>query len=93
MVDAAIVMIENAHKRLDRAAPDVPRAKVLIAAAVEVGSALFFSLLVITVSPQINSASAIDEGAVWGGRPIRCSGSSPLCLRRTSETSSHSPHQ
>jgi heavy metal efflux pump (cobalt-zinc-cadmium) len=50
MVDAAIVMIENAHKRLERAAPDEPRAKVLIAAAIEVGPALFFSLLVITVS-------------------------------------------
>jgi Cu(I)/Ag(I) efflux system membrane protein CusA/SilA len=50
MVDAAIVMIENAHKRLERAAPDEPRTKVLIAAAVEVGPALFFSLLVITVS-------------------------------------------
>jgi Cu(I)/Ag(I) efflux system membrane protein CusA/SilA len=50
MVDAAIVMIENAHKRLERAAPDEPRTKVLIAAAIEVGPALFFSLLVITVS-------------------------------------------
>ena len=50
MVDAAIVMIENAHKRLERAPPDEPRTKVLIAAAVEVGPALFFSLLVITVS-------------------------------------------
>ncbi len=50
MVDAAIVMIENAHKRLERAGPDEPRLKVLIAAAVEVGPALFFSLLIITVS-------------------------------------------
>ncbi len=50
MVDAAIVMIENAHKRLERAGPDEPRLNVLIAAAVEVGPALFFSLLVITVS-------------------------------------------
>jgi Cu(I)/Ag(I) efflux system membrane protein CusA/SilA len=50
MVDAAIVMIENAHKHLERAGPDEPRLKVLIAAAVEVGPALFFSLLVITVS-------------------------------------------
>lgn len=50
MVDAAIVMIENAHKRLERAAPDKPRLEVLIEAAVEVGPALFFSLLIITVS-------------------------------------------
>jgi Cu(I)/Ag(I) efflux system membrane protein CusA/SilA len=50
MVDAAIVMIENAHKRLERAPPDTPRIDVLVKAAIEVGPALFFSLLVITVS-------------------------------------------
>jgi Cu(I)/Ag(I) efflux system membrane protein CusA/SilA len=50
MVDAAIVMIENAHKRLERASPDKPRRLILIEAASEVGPALFFSLLVITVS-------------------------------------------
>jgi Cu(I)/Ag(I) efflux system membrane protein CusA/SilA len=50
MVDAAIVMIENAHKRLERAAPDKTRTEVIIDAAVQVGPALFFSLLIITVS-------------------------------------------
>jgi Cu(I)/Ag(I) efflux system membrane protein CusA/SilA len=50
MIDAAIVMIENAHKHLERAPPDQPRIDMLIAAASEVGPALFFSLLVITVS-------------------------------------------
>jgi Cu(I)/Ag(I) efflux system membrane protein CusA/SilA len=50
MVDAAIVMIENAHKRLERAGPDESRTEILIKAAKEVGPALFFSLLVITVS-------------------------------------------
>ena len=50
MVDAAIVMIENAHKHLERAPPDKPRSEVLIEAATEVGPALFFSLLIITVS-------------------------------------------
>jgi Cu(I)/Ag(I) efflux system membrane protein CusA/SilA len=50
MVDAAIVMIENAHKRLERAPRNAPRAGVLVKAATEVGPALFFSLLVITVS-------------------------------------------
>jgi Cu(I)/Ag(I) efflux system membrane protein CusA/SilA len=50
MVDAAIVMIENAHKHLERAEPDQPRVKILIDAASEVGPALFFSLLIITVS-------------------------------------------
>ncbi len=50
MIDAAIVMIENAHKHLERAAPDTPRLQVLVEAAIEVGPALFFSLLIITVS-------------------------------------------
>ena len=50
MIDAAIVMIENAHKHLERAPPGKPRVDILIEAAGEVGSPLFFSLLVITVS-------------------------------------------
>jgi Cu(I)/Ag(I) efflux system membrane protein CusA/SilA len=50
MVDAAIVMIENAHKRLERASPGESRTDIIIKAATEVGPALFFSLLVITVS-------------------------------------------
>jgi Cu(I)/Ag(I) efflux system membrane protein CusA/SilA len=50
MVDAAIVMIENAHKHLERAPTGKPRQEILIDAATEVGPALFFSLLVITVS-------------------------------------------
>ncbi len=50
MVDAAIVMIENAHKHLERLEPGRPRGEAIVAAAVEVGPALFFSLLVVTVS-------------------------------------------
>ena len=50
MIDAAIVMIENAHKHLERAEPGRSRIDVLIEAASEVGPALFFSLLIITVS-------------------------------------------
>ncbi|MEN3346659.1 MAG: copper/silver efflux system protein, partial [Bradyrhizobium sp.] len=50
MIDAAIVMIENAHKHLERAAPGRSRVAILIEAAAEVGPALFFSLLIITVS-------------------------------------------
>ncbi len=50
MVDAAIVMVENAHKHIERLAPGEPRGPAIIAAAKEVGPALFFSLLVITVS-------------------------------------------
>ncbi len=50
MVDAAIVMIENAHKHLERAPPDKPRLQIMVDACREVGPALFFSLLIITVS-------------------------------------------
>ncbi|MEK6663218.1 MAG: CusA/CzcA family heavy metal efflux RND transporter [Pseudomonadota bacterium] len=50
MVDAAIVMIENLHKHLERAGPAPDYWQVTRNAAVEVGPALFFSLLVITVS-------------------------------------------
>ncbi len=50
MVDAAIVMIENAHKHVERLYPGEPRGPALIAAAKEVGPALFFSLLVIVAA-------------------------------------------
>jgi Cu(I)/Ag(I) efflux system membrane protein CusA/SilA len=50
MVDAAVVMVENAHKHLERDAGERPRAEVLVDAATEVGPSLFFSLLIITVS-------------------------------------------
>ncbi|HFQ92051.1 MAG TPA: efflux RND transporter permease subunit, partial [Chromatiales bacterium] len=57
MVDGAIVLIENAHKHLERAADEkgealtIPeRWEAVAAASKEVGPALFFSLLIITVS-------------------------------------------
>jgi Cu(I)/Ag(I) efflux system membrane protein CusA/SilA len=66
MVDAAIVMIENAHKHLERLAQSTAsapspaigrgeisfdaRAQAILAACKEVGPSLFFSLLIITVS-------------------------------------------
>jgi len=49
MVDSAIIMVENAHKRIEYE-PDKPRTEVIIAAAKEVGPTIFFALLVITVS-------------------------------------------
>ena len=66
MVDAAIVMIENAHKHLERAAPDRPRLEVLIEAAAEVGPALFFSLLIITVSFLPIFTLEAQEGRLFG---------------------------
>ena len=53
MIDAAIVMIENAHKHLERLPEEhtkAQRADAMLAACKEVGPALFFSLLIITVS-------------------------------------------
>ena len=66
MIDAAIVMIENAHKHLERAPPDKPRAEVLIEAATEVGPALFFSLLIITVSFLPIFTLESQEGRLFG---------------------------
>ncbi|GAV20613.1 Cu(I)/Ag(I) efflux system membrane protein CusA/SilA [Mariprofundus micogutta] len=53
MIDGAIVMIENAHKHLERAGEDLStsaRWDAVLASTKEVGPALFFSLLIITVS-------------------------------------------
>ena len=66
MVDAAIVMIENAHKHLERAPPDKPRLEILIEAACEVGPALFFSLLIITVSFLPIFTLEAQEGRLFG---------------------------
>ncbi|CAN7657619.1 CusA/CzcA family heavy metal efflux RND transporter [Bosea sp. LjRoot9] len=66
MIDGAIVMIENAHKHLERAAPGRSRAEVLIEAAREVGPPLFFSLLVITVSFMPIFTLESQEGRLFG---------------------------
>jgi copper/silver efflux system protein len=66
MIDAAIVMVENAHKRLERAPPDKPRLGILTEAACEVGPALFFSLLIITVSFLPIFTLEAQEGRLFG---------------------------
>ncbi len=50
MVDAAIVLVENAHKHLEHAPPGANRLAVIIEASREVGPPIFFSLLIITVA-------------------------------------------
>ena len=50
MVDAAIVLVENAHKHLETAPPGANRTRIVIEAAKEVGPPIFFSLLIITVA-------------------------------------------
>ena len=74
MVDAAVVMIENAHKKLEawqHAHPDktlvgAERWRVLTDAAVEVGPALFFSLLIITLSFIPVFTLQAQEGRLFG---------------------------
>jgi Cu(I)/Ag(I) efflux system membrane protein CusA/SilA len=50
MVDAVIIMIENAHKHLERDRGTKPHWDIIRDASIEVGPTLFYSLLVITVS-------------------------------------------
>jgi Cu(I)/Ag(I) efflux system membrane protein CusA/SilA len=63
-VDAAIVMVENAHKRLEQN-PHSDRIEIIIAAAKEVGRPLFFSLLVIAVSFLPIFALEAQEGRLF----------------------------
>jgi len=65
MVDGAIVMIENTHKHIERAPPDAPRLPLIINACREVGPALFFSLLIITVSFLPVFALEAQEGRMF----------------------------
>jgi Cu(I)/Ag(I) efflux system membrane protein CusA/SilA len=66
MVDAAIVMIENLHKHIERE-PLTPenRWRIVSEAASEVGPALFFSLLIITVSFVPIFALEAQEGRLF----------------------------
>lgn len=50
MIDAAIIMTENAHKHLEQDRNKLPHWQIILNSAKEVGPTLFFSLLVITVS-------------------------------------------
>ncbi|MEJ2795277.1 CusA/CzcA family heavy metal efflux RND transporter, partial [Iodobacter sp. LRB] len=74
MVDAAVVMIENAHKKLEEWAHAHPGEKLVGAehwqvighAAAEVGPALFFSLLIITLSFIPIFTLEAQEGRLFG---------------------------
>ncbi len=74
MVDAAIVMIENAHKHLERWQQRHPnqiltgeaRWQVITEAATEVGPALFFSLLIVTLSFIPVFTLEAQEGRLFG---------------------------
>jgi copper/silver efflux system protein len=74
MVDAAMVMIENAHKHLEAWNHENPdcrptaaeQARLIAEAAAEVGPALFFSLLIITLSFVPVFALEAQEGKLFG---------------------------
>ncbi|PSJ17678.1 efflux RND transporter permease subunit [Nitrosomonas supralitoralis] len=65
MTDAAIVMVENAHKHLARLKPGESRTDAIITACKEVGPSLFFSLLIITVSFLPVFALEAQEGRMF----------------------------
>ncbi len=65
MIDAGIVMVENAHKHLERDRGKRPRREILVEAATEVGPSLFFSLLIITVSFLPIFALEAQEGRLF----------------------------
>ncbi len=65
MVDAAIVMIENAHRHIERDGGQRPRAQLILAACRETGPALFFSLLIVTVSFLPVFALEAQEGRLF----------------------------
>ncbi len=66
MVDATIVMLENVHKKLEEESPDEERRwEVITNACVEVGPALFFSLLIITLSFTPIFALEAQEGRMF----------------------------
>jgi Cu(I)/Ag(I) efflux system membrane protein CusA/SilA len=80
MVDSAIIMVENAHKHLERFREEhgrdpakAERVEVLIAAAKSVGRPLFFALLVITVSFLPVFSLGAQEGRLF----------KPLALTKT----------
>ncbi|SHF17812.1 Cu(I)/Ag(I) efflux system membrane protein CusA/SilA [Microbulbifer donghaiensis] len=74
MIDGAIVMIENMHKHMERTPlDDTNRWQIVAESAAEVGPALFFSLLIITVSFLPVFALEAQEGRMF----------SPLAFTKT----------
>ncbi len=66
MVDAAIVMVENAHKHLERDAGKKEHWQIIVDAAKEVGPPLFYSLLIITLSFLPVFTLQAQEGRLFG---------------------------
>ncbi|MFZ5433341.1 MAG: efflux RND transporter permease subunit [Calditrichota bacterium] len=65
MVDASVVMVENAHKHIEREGGGKAHEQIILEAAKEVGPALFFSLLIITISFFPIFALQAQEGKLF----------------------------
>ena len=65
MVDAVIIMVENAHKHIEHDGGKKPHWDIIRDASVEVGPTLFYSLLVITVSFLPVFALQAQEGRMF----------------------------
>jgi Cu(I)/Ag(I) efflux system membrane protein CusA/SilA len=65
MIDAVIIMIENAHKHIERDGGRKPHWQIIRDASIEVGPTLFYSLLVITVSFIPVFALQAQEGRLF----------------------------
>ncbi|MEI7958926.1 MAG: efflux RND transporter permease subunit [Verrucomicrobiota bacterium] len=65
MVDAVIIMIENAHKHIEHDGGKKPHWEIIRDASVEVGPTLFYSLLVITISFVPVFALQAQEGRMF----------------------------
>lgn len=65
MIDAVIIMIENAHKHIERDGGRKPHWQIVRDASIEVGPTLFYSLLVITVSFIPVFALQAQEGRLF----------------------------
>ncbi len=70
MVDAAIVMIENAHKHLERLKPGQSRNEAIVAAAVEVGTGIVLQIC-------WSSPYRFCRSSPWKIRKVACSGRWP----------------
>jgi Cu(I)/Ag(I) efflux system membrane protein CusA/SilA len=68
MVDASIIMIENAHKHIEHDTTGRLRREILIQAAQQVGRPLFYSLLIITISFLPIFSLEAQEGRLF--RPL-----------------------
>jgi len=65
MVDGGIVLVENAHRHLERDRGKKPHWQIVLESSKEVGPSLFFSLLVITVSFLPVFALEAQEGRLF----------------------------